>query len=94
MGADPQDHPTDRTDAIINETMTTRFIARLRFKTRVRVNALRVYLGETGIERKHAVTSRMTNAFVMNTPLALTINGLWDQIRDTVERKAQVGSTE
>lgn len=68
----------------MNETMTTRFIARLCFKTWVRVNA--VYREETEIRKKHWATTRMTNAFVMNTPLALTINGLWDQIRDTVER--------
>ncbi len=64
--------------------MQTKYIVRLCFKTRVRVNA--VYLGETEIRKKHWATTRMTNAFVMNTPLALTINGLWDQIRDTVER--------
>lgn len=64
---------------------TAIFHTRVRLKTGVRVKGR----GDSEIEHKHDVASRMANALARNLPVGLNervSNGIWEKLRDTLQR--------
>jgi hypothetical protein len=79
----------------MNESMTQTFTAQIRFKTRVPINALRpmVLGGDYSYGTLHwlkgAITNWLYDALDRDMPLAITMDGTWADIRDSLYRERE-----